>query len=231
MNITKPGLILFLTLLLASLMVGVSLYMTNRALQERLSPIQELTGKLSTQVAQALSPTPTVLPDPVTIIREVRSLARLETIQFSVEKIITAEVNQGILAPLIGDKLLLIAHGYVIAGIDLGKLQPADLKVEHGVLYVQLPEAEIFVATLDNEKTYIYDRETGLLTKGAIDLETAARRVAEMEIEKAAREDGILILARQNAESYLYLLFQELGFHEIIFVQPEPTSTVQPPAP
>lgn len=225
MHNLKPGWIILAMLIVVSLATALSIWEISRTLDAALSPIQELTGNLSTKVAVALSPTPTVLPDPVTIIHEVRSLARLETIQFSIEKIITAEVNQGVLAPLIGDRLLLIAHGYVIAGIDLGKLRPEDLEVKNGVLYVHLPEAEIFVATLDNEKTYIYDRDTGLLTKGNINLETAARRVAEIEIEKAAREDGILELAKHNAASYLSLLFQELGFHEVIFLETEPTPT------
>ena len=40
--------------------------------------------------------------------------------------------------------------------------------VEDGILYVQLPDAEIFMATLDNEKSYVYDRETGILTQGSV---------------------------------------------------------------
>jgi hypothetical protein len=70
---------------------------------------------------------------------------------------------------------------------------------------------------LDNEKSYVYDRDTGLLTKGDINLEASARRAAEDEIEKAALEDGILDLARQNGENYLYRLFREPGYPEVIF--------------
>jgi hypothetical protein len=87
-----------------------------------------------------------------------------------------------------------------------------------------LPQPEIFVTALDNEKSYVYDRDTGLLTKGDINLESSARKAAEDEIEKAAMEDGILDLARQNAETYLYRLFRELGYPEVIFIG-SPTST------
>jgi len=38
---------------------------------------------------------------------------------YTVEKLITAETNQGVLASLFGDRLLFVAHGYVIAGIDM----------------------------------------------------------------------------------------------------------------
>jgi hypothetical protein len=198
----------------AYFMIGAIREATNAALQ----PVGETTGGLATQVAQLLHPTPTVLPDPVAIIHEMRSLARLETVQYSIERVITAETGeQGIWASLFGDKLLFVAHGVVIAGVDLEKMRPEDIWVRGGVLYVRLPPAEVFVATLDNEKSYVYDRDTGLLTKGDINLESEARRVAEASIEEAALDDGILEVARRNAEAYFALLLRDLGYPEVIF--------------
>ncbi|MBM3151460.1 MAG: DUF4230 domain-containing protein [Chloroflexi bacterium] len=194
----------------------------NQTFQTALDPLQQANNDLATQVTNLLHPTPTILPDPVTIVHEVRSLARLETIQYTVEKVITAEFNQGLLGPLFGDKLLFVGHGTVIAGIDLEKLAPEDLWVEDGVLYARLPPAEIFIAALDNEKSYVYDRETGLFTHGDPNLETTARQVAEQEIEKAAIEDGILYLAQTNAETYLERLLRALGFPEVIFAESTP---------
>lgn len=185
--------------------------------QNEVAPLQGLTQKMSTQVSQLANPTPTILPDPITIIHSIRSLARLETIQYSVEKVITAESGQTAFGFLFGDKLLLVAHGVVIAGVDLEKLKPQDLHLEKGVLTVNLPEAEIFVATLDNDKTYVYDRATGLLTKGNVHLETDARSAAEEAIRQAAISDGILDLAKNNAESYLIRLFLALGYRDVIF--------------
>lgn len=182
-----------------------------------LNPVRQMSDAVSTQVANVLHPTPTVIPDPVTIVHEVRSMARLETIQYSVEKIITAETRQGLFGFLVGDRILFVAHGTVIAGVDLEKLQPEDLRVEDGVLYVQLPRPEIFVATLENDRSYVYDREQGVLTRGDQNLETLARQAAEDEIEKAALEDGILEQARINAENFLYRFFLQLGFPEVIF--------------
>jgi hypothetical protein len=172
---------------------------------------------LQTQVAQLMNPTPTIIPDPVTYITEIRALARLETIQYSVEKVITAEIGQGTFGFAFGDRLLFVAHGIVIAGIDMEKLQPGDLRLDGGVLYVRLPPTEIFIATLDNEKSYVYDRDTGLLTKGNVDLETLARQTAEDEIRKAALEDGILVQGQRNAENYLLKFFNALGYKNVIF--------------
>jgi hypothetical protein len=185
--------------------------------QSEVAPLQGLAQKMSIQVSQLANPTPTILADPITIIHSVRSLARLETIQYSVEKVITAESGQAPFGFLFGDKLLLVAHGIVIAGVDLEKLKPQDLQLENGVLLVKLPSPEIFVATLDNDKTYVYNRETGLLTKGNVHLESDARRAAEEAIRQAAITDGILDLAKNNAESYLIRLFLALGYRDVVF--------------
>jgi hypothetical protein len=207
-------------IVLILVLIGVGIYLVTsvqNTLSNQLQPVRDMADSLSTQVSQVLHPTPTVIPDPITIIHEIRSLARLETIIYSLEKIITAETRQGFFKMLVGDRLIFVAHGEVIAGIDLNKLQPESLEVRNGVLYVQLPEAEIFVVAIDNEQSYVYDRQTGIFTHGEVNLETEARRAAENEIEKSALEDGILEIAAQNAESYLDRLFRELGFPEVIF--------------
>ena len=204
--------------LIVLIVLGVFLVTSvQNSISNQLLPVREMTDNLSTQIAVVLHPTPTILPDPVTIVHEVRSLARLETIKFSLEKIITAETRQGFFEWLVGDRLIFVAHGEVIAGIDLNKLAPENLEVRGNVLYVTLPDPEIFVTALDNEQSYVYDRVTGLLTHGEVNLETEARQAAEREIEKSAVEDGILEMAGQNAESFLGRLFRDLGYPEVIF--------------
>ena len=144
-------------------------------------------------------------------------MARLETIQYTVEKVITAELNQGVFGPLFGDKLLLVAHGLVIAGIDLSKISTSDFSLEGDTFHVQLPDPEVFVATLNNDESYIYDRTTGLFRKSDPELETSARQAAEEEIYRAAVEDGILEQAKTNAEIFLERLFNSLGYLHVIF--------------
>jgi len=213
-------LITILLFVLLAVLIGAVVFTTftiNKAIQSAVSPLQSVNDALSTQIADLLHPTPTIIPDPVTIIREVQSLARLETIQYSVEKIITAEVNQGVFGPLFGDKLLFVAHGYVMAGVDLAEIGTDDLWLEEGILHVNLPDAEVFVATLNNDESYVYDRETGILRHSDPDLETSARQAAEEEILNAAIGDGILLQAEQNAEVYLERLFNTLGYLQVVF--------------
>ena len=216
-NLLPWILIVGVLVILIATAIGVVLTI-QKTTQQAVQPVSDMASSLSTQVAQFLHPTPTVLPDPVTIINQIRPLARLETIQYTIEKVITAEIGQNALAPLFGDRLLFVGHGYVIAGIDLSKIRSEDINYEDGILVIRLPKAEVFIATLDNNQSYVYDRETGLLTHGDINLETTARQAAEDQIKQAAFEDGILEQAQANAEIYLKSLLNELGYSEVSFV-------------
>ncbi|HUV14950.1 MAG TPA: DUF4230 domain-containing protein [Pelolinea sp.] len=214
---SKNWLVFVIFVSLAVFSLGGFLFLRSFA-TNALEPISDASNRISTQAAQLFHPTPTILPDPVTIINQVRPLARLETIQYSVEKIITAETGQEVFGALFGDRLLFVAHGVVIAGVDLSKLAEKDISVRNGILEIQLPEAEVFIATLDNEKSYVYDRNTGLFRKADQDLETLARQAAEKEIFEAAVNDGILEQAALNAEVFLDRLLNDLGFVEVIFL-------------
>jgi hypothetical protein len=216
-------LILSLVLVLATMAaIWILVILVNKSIKYAIDPLSEANHQLGTQVANLLHPTPTIIPDPVTIIKEVQSIARLETIRYTVEKVVTAEVNQGVLGPLFGDRLLFVAHGYVIAGIDMGRIKPEDLWLLGETLNVRLPVTEILVATLDNDKSYVYDRETGLFTHGDPTLETQVRQVAEQEILKAAIEEGILDQATVNAQTYLRWFFETLGYKQINYILSTP---------
>jgi hypothetical protein len=163
------------------------------------------------------------------VVLEVRSLARLETVQYTVEKVVTAEIGQGALAPLFGDRLLLVAHGQVTAGIDLSKLSDSDISVgPDGKAVIILPAAEVFASTLDNQKSYIFDRQTGLLTHGDVNLETQARQVAEQEIYQVAIEDGILTQAQTNGANFIERLVKALGVTSVVIVQATPVVQATP---
>jgi hypothetical protein len=211
--------------------LGVTAALIVKAILLPAETISNLPKDAMAKVGQLIHPTPTIYPDPVTIVQEVRSLARLETVQYTVEKVITAESGQGPLGFLFGDKLLLVAHGVVIAGIDLEKLQTGDVRIDaQGAIYLVLPAAEVFTATLDNSKTYVYHRETGVLAARK-DLETEARKAAEQQILQAALDDGILTTALANGKAYLQRFLLAVGLRQVVFIDATPVpagSTVAP---
>ena len=184
---------------------------------------------LATQVNEILHPTAKVYADPVTVVLQIKALSRLESAQYTIEKVITAETDQGALGALFGDRLLFVGHGDVIAGVDLSRVQTSDITItEDGRVTFIIPAPEIFVTALDNDKSYVYDRETGLFTKGDENLETQARQVATVEIERAAREGGILTTAAENAQAFMESLLISLGFTDVVIVQATPLPPVTP---
>lgn len=174
-------------------------------------------------------PTPTIYPSSVTVIKSVQRLSRLETASYHIEKVITAETGQGPLGFLFGDKLLLIAYGEVIAGIDLSKVDAdAIARTDDGTLYMRLPPVEVFVATLDNARTHVYDRRTGMVGLNQ-ELETEARREAEKLILEAALDEGLEEEAAVSAQEFLETFLLALGFEQVVFVDELPTPTPPPP--
>lgn len=147
------------------------------------------------------------------VVKEMQSLNRLETAQFTIEKIIDAGTSGNAIQNLLfGDQLLFIAHGEVVAGFDLSKLNSANARVSGDSITLELPEPEILFVRLDSEASRVYDRRQGLLTKGDKDLESAARLEAEQTIKQAACESGILTQATENGRKQLTAILRSFGF-------------------
>lgn len=215
------NLLLVIGLLIIAAITGYGII---TAVSEATRPVANPGGTVATSVAAILPPTPTPLPNGEAVVLSVRSLARLETAQFTIEKVIIKEEGQGALGALFGDRVIFVAHGDVIAGVDLGKVAADDVIVSpDGKAFVNLPAPEILVTNIDNDKSYVVDRDTGLLTKGNVDLETEARREAQAEIEAAAIESGILKQAQKNAEAELRRLLALLGYTDVTFIYATPT--------
>ncbi len=150
------------------------------------------------------------------VVLDMQSLNRLETASFTIEKIIEAGTQGNVFQNILyGDKILLIAHAEIIAGIDFSKLKTEDVEIKNGVLSILLPAPEILVSTLDNTKTRVYDRRSGLLTNGDKDLESEARAKAEQSIRQSACEGGILVVASENATKQVTTIFQTAGFESV----------------
>jgi Protein of unknown function (DUF4230) len=157
-----------------------------------------------------------ILVDQPTVVRQVRALDRIETVSYSMDKILTGERENPLLPEfLAGDKLLLIAHGEVIAGVDLSKLSPGDVQVHGNSVSIHLPAAEIFTTTLDNAKTRVYSRDTGLFSSPDPNLETEVRAEAENQLRSGALDDGILKTAQTNAAQTIGRLVSSLGFASV----------------
>jgi len=153
-----------------------------------------------------------------TVVDRIQRLQRLETVVYTMDKLVTGAKENPILPDfLTGDRLLMMVHGEVVAGIDFANLKPSDVKVDGKQVHLHLPAAQVFSTRLDSAKTRVYSRQTGLLVPTDPNLETQVRQEAERELQEAALADGILRTAQQNATSTITSLLQGLGFEKIDF--------------
>lgn len=150
------------------------------------------------------------------VVRQIQQLQRLETVNYTMDKIISGERDNPYLPKfLAGDRLLLVVHGEVIGGIDLARVQPRDVSVNGRSVSLRLPAAEIFSTRIDNAKTRVYSRDTGLFTSPDPNLESEVREAAERQLQQAALQDGVLKSAEQNAQSTLASMLKGLGFEQV----------------
>jgi hypothetical protein len=153
-----------------------------------------------------------------TVVDRIQRLQRLETVVYTVDKLVTGAKENPLLPDfLTGDRLLMMVHGEVVAGIDFSNLKLADVRVEGKEIRLHLPVAQVFSTRLDSAKTRVYSRQTGLLVPTDPNLETQVRQEAERQMQEAALADGILRTARQNAATTISSLLQGLGFEKIDF--------------
>src|SRR5215467_919277 len=151
-----------------------------------------------------------------TVVRQVRSLQRLETVVYAMDKIVSGGYeNRYLPRVLAGDRLLLVVYGDVTAGVDLGRIEASGVKVDGKAVTLTLPAPEVFSTRIDNSKTRVYSRETGLFSRVDPDLETQVRQEAEKQVRQAALDGGILPSAAANATTTLTSFLKGLGFEQV----------------
>jgi hypothetical protein len=153
------------------------------------------------------------------VVEGIQELDQLATVRWTESVPVTKETGGAILDRLFnGEKVLVIATGEVEAGIDLGDIGKDDVSVNSDTVTIDLPEPEILSASLDEEKTRVYDRDfSPLNVRPDDDLVEEARLQAGEKIRDAARENKILDTAEHNAEDSVRAFVTTLGFEEVQF--------------
>ncbi len=153
------------------------------------------------------------------VVEGIQELDQLATVRWTESVPVTRETGGGILDRLFsGEKVIVIATGKVEAGVDLGDISKDDVSVGGDSVSIDLPQPEILSASLDEEKTRVYDRDFSPLNMRPDDqLVEEARLRAVEKIKGAARENEILDTAEKNAEDSVRAFVTTLGFEEIRF--------------
>ena len=149
-----------------------------------------------------------------TVITQIQSLAQLVTVKYVFEKGVVVED-----AKWYGqNRLLMVAHGVAKAGVDLQKLRPSDVQIRGRHLSLSLPRPQLVDVYLDEGKTQVLERSTGILRLFDQQMEQEARREAVESIRKAARAAGILRDAEERTRLQLTTLARSAGFEDVTVV-------------
>lgn len=148
------------------------------------------------------------------ILKQVQTLSQLVTVKYVIENVVVAED-----AKWYGDnRVLLVAHGIVKAGINLEAIKTGDIQITGKKLTMKLPGAGLTDVYLDEHRTQILERSTGLMRAFDKDLEHNAREQALQKLSRAAYDSGIIKDADDRARSQLGSLFLQLGFEDVQFL-------------
>jgi hypothetical protein len=162
---------------------------------------------------------PPKIANSLPVLQQVQTLSQLVTVKYVLEKVIIVDDTQPPYLPGQENRLLMVAHGIVKAGVDLGELKEQDIQVSKGRIRIKLPPARVTDTYLDDKQTQVVERSTGFLRRFDKDLEQNARRQAVEDLNRAARSSGILKDADERARAQLTHLFQQMGYPEVEFRQ------------
>jgi len=169
-----------------------------------------------------------------TVVEQIQHLSDLVTVKYVLEKVVildsppTSSLGQFVQGE---NRVLLLAHGIVKAGIDLKRIAPEDVVVTGRKITLHLPPATIMDAYLDEKQTQVIDWQRGFLRTFDKDLEQTARRDAVDDISRAARLDGILNDADGRARLELALFLHQAGFEQVEFVDKSPAGPAREDVP
>lgn len=125
-----------------------------------------------------------------------------------------------------GQRTLFLAGGTVDASVDFSGLAAEAIEVSDDgeSVTVRLPPARLSPPRIDPERSYVVDRERGLLDRAASvlsDNPTSERELyllAEDRLARAAAEADLVERAEVNTRTMLESMLESLGFSEVTVV-------------
>lgn len=169
-----------------------------------------------------------------TIMTRLQAMQQLATAKMTIQKVIEWQKDFSDLIPgftrdeavrkaFFDDALLMTVEANINAGVDLTKITTGDIVVTMSgaetLVAITLPEAEILDVYL-TENTKPFERKLGILSKWNVELETKMRNDAVAAVQQEAIDQGILMIAQDNARDAITDLIQKLGISTVTVISP-----------
>jgi hypothetical protein len=158
------------------------------------------------------------------VLKAIQDLRQLRAATGHYEVIVDVEKDTRFVpAAIRGERILFVAVGTVDAGVDLRGLDDDAIDVDESrrEVSVELPRAILLGARVDPARSYVYDRDRGLIDRVASvfqDSPTGERELyvlAEQKLREASRGGELLARAERNTRNTLVALLRALGFTQI----------------
>jgi hypothetical protein len=166
------------------------------------------------------------------VLRSIEDIGDYRAAAGHFEVVIDLERDTALPSEILGERLLFVAVGSVDAGVDLSALDENSVEVssDRRTATITLPAVHFFDPALDLERSYVYDRDQGLLNElGGLftdepNYQQDLYRLAEDKIAAAARQgSGVGARAEENTREMLESLLGSLGFTTVT-IQFEPAA-------
>jgi hypothetical protein len=168
------------------------------------------------------------------ILDKVQQLSTLTTARYNFSTVVTSQREMPApLQLLYGERLALVAVGHVTAGVNLSALTTGDITLADGMLRLNLPAASLQDCFLDENASYVIERDTGLFNRGVVDLESTARQYAVDQFKQFALDEGILTTAETQAQDAIQQVIalaesENIQTVEITFQPADPAAPLPP---
>jgi hypothetical protein len=155
------------------------------------------------------------------VLRSIEDIGDYRAAAGHFEVVIDLEKDTALPSEILGERLLFVAVGSVDAGVDFSALDEDSVEVssDRRTATITLPAVQFFDPTLDLQRSYVYDRDEGLLNElGGLftdepNYQQELYRLAEDKLGAAARQgSGIGARAEENTREMLESLLGSLGF-------------------
>src|SRR5918999_5654180 len=101
------------------------------------------------------------------LLQSIRDIGEYRSVAGNFQVIVDLEQDTRLPSEILGERTLFVAVGSVDAGVNLSRLGEDDVEVsdDRRSATITLPAVRLFPAVLDVGRSYVYDRERGLLNK------------------------------------------------------------------
>jgi hypothetical protein len=159
------------------------------------------------------------------VLQSIQDIGEYRAVSGNFQVILDVHEDTDLPDEILGTRTLAVAVGTVDAGVDLSALDDDAVRVsdDRRSVTITLPPARLYEADLDLRRSYVVDREEGVLNRFAglfgdnLDYQQELNRLGERKLTEAAQQgSGLVPNAEENTRELLESLLGSLGFTTVV---------------